>query len=148
MSRRYWDRLTMALLVVGPTVIVHSVAICAAICNTYFQRPIHSKGHNRITLNSDRSPAGLTAIDRPHNSAHQTVVALRLDAIRFATDCVSVSVDDDRFQIQDQVVVGCYPHNQFGLGASRNGHASVFAPHFLVDGPVVNAIVRPIHVIV
>jgi hypothetical protein len=56
----------------------------------------------------------------------------RLDAIGISPDRVTLTVHDDRFQVEDQVVVGSNPDHQLDARSPRNGQTTTRISHVLL----------------
>src|SRR4051812_32714970 len=88
-----------------------SFTISVPIPIRYFERTLQPERDDRVSWNPDRSATGLAA-NRADDGADQRIPLTRFDPVGIRFDTIPFAADDDRIQIQDQVVVTRDAHLQ------------------------------------
>src|SRR3954452_198873 len=107
--------------------IVPAVPHRTPIWHAHFKCALYTEGHHRVTRNSNCSTAAFAAANRSNNTADQTLVALGFDSLRICFDGVSLTIRDDRFQIDDEIIVRSRPDDQLNFRTPRNRQTTVVA---------------------
>src|SRR5579883_3073294 len=134
------------MIVAVPVVVVHAIAIDTAIGDSHFQRAIQAEGDHGIAGNPDGRSAQLCAGHRADDLSDDAIIAPRFHTVRFGPYGITGAVDDHRFEIDDEVVIGRHADHQFRIGTARNGDAAVLTIDILVDCTVVDAVVAALDI--
>jgi hypothetical protein len=143
---RLCPQVCSVMVSIVPVVVMVSLTSYAAINNSHLQRAIQPERYNGVAGNSDGPAMCLAPVDRSHDGAYEAVIASRFDAVWIGSDGITLPIDNNRFQIEYQVIIGSNPDDQFGVGAPWDRDTPILTPDILIHGSDVNAIVLSLDV--